>query len=74
MQFPHVPSVSALAARRTAFSAVRDLTSRVKSFVGPGGIDMPEVELPAGEHMVRVDIKDTDGRVGTTSFILKVVP
>jgi predicted ester cyclase len=30
MQFPHVPSVSALAARRTAFSAVRDLTSRVK--------------------------------------------
>jgi|RhiMethySRZTD1v2_1073278.scaffolds.fasta_scaffold09082_7 hypothetical protein len=51
-----------------------DLTSRVKSFVGPSGIDMPEVELPAGEHMVRVDIKDTDGRVGTTSFILKVVP
>ena len=50
-----------------------DLTSRVKSFVGPSGIDMPEVELPAGEHMVRVDIKDTDGRVGTTSFILKVV-
>ena len=35
---------------------------------------MPEVELPAGEHMVRVDIKDTDGRVGTTSFILKVAP
>jgi hypothetical protein len=51
-----------------------DLTSRVRSFVGPRGIDMPEVELPAGEHMVRVDIKDTDGRVGTTSFILKVVP
>jgi hypothetical protein len=51
-----------------------DLTARVRSFVGPHGIDMPEVELPAGEHMVRVDIKDTDGRVGTTSFILKVVP
>jgi hypothetical protein len=51
-----------------------DLTSRVRSFVGPRGIDMPEVELPTGEHMVRVDIKDTDGRVGTTSFILKVIP
>jgi hypothetical protein len=51
-----------------------DLTARVKSFVQPGGIDMPEVELPAGEHMVRVDIKDTDGRAGTTSFVLKVVP
>jgi len=34
----------------------------------------PEVELPAGEHMVRVDIKDTDGRVGTSIFMLKVAP
>ena len=50
-----------------------DLTPRVKSFVQPTGIDMPEVELPAGEHMVRVDVKDTDGRAGTTSFVLKVV-
>jgi hypothetical protein len=51
-----------------------DLTSRIKSFILPSGIDMPQVELPAGEHMVRVDIKDTDGRIGTASFILKVVP
>ena len=51
-----------------------DLTSRIRSFVQPTGIDMPEVELPAGEHMVRVDVKDSDGRVGTTSFVLKVVP
>jgi hypothetical protein len=51
-----------------------DLTPRIKSFVQPTGIDIPDVELPAGEHMVRVDIKDSDGRAGTTSFILKVVP
>jgi hypothetical protein len=51
-----------------------DLTPRIKSFAGPTGIDMPDVELPEGEHMVRVDIKDTDGRIGTTSFVLKVVP
>jgi hypothetical protein len=51
-----------------------DLTSRIKAFILPTGIDMPEVQLPAGEHMVRVDIKDSDGRVGTASFILKVVP
>ncbi|WP_311968033.1 hypothetical protein [Bradyrhizobium archetypum] len=51
-----------------------DLTSRVRSFVQPTGIDMPEVELPAGEHMVRVDVKDSDGRIGTTSFVLKVAP
>jgi hypothetical protein len=51
-----------------------DLTGRVKSFVRPTGIDIPDVQLPAGEHMVRVDIKDTDGRAGTTSFVLKIAP
>lgn len=51
-----------------------DLTPRIKPFVQATGIDIPDVELPAGEHMVRVDIKDTDGRVGTTSFVLKVAP
>ena len=51
-----------------------DLTPRVKSFVQSTGIDMPDVELPAGDHMLRVDVKDSDGRVGTTSFILKVAP
>ena len=35
-----------------------DLTIRVKPFVQPTGIDIPEVELPAGDHMVRVDIRD----------------
>jgi hypothetical protein len=51
-----------------------DLTPRVRSFVQATGIDMPDVELPAGDHMVRVDVKDSDGRVGTTSFTLKVAP
>jgi hypothetical protein len=51
-----------------------DLTGRVKPFVQPAGIDMPDVQLPAGDHMVRVDIKDSDGRAGSTSFVLKVAP
>ena len=51
-----------------------DLTVRVKPFVNIAGIDMPDVELPAGNHMVRVDIKDTDGRIGSASFVLKVAP
>jgi hypothetical protein len=51
-----------------------DLTPRVKPFVQPTGIDIPDVELPAGDHMVRIDIKDSDGRVGSTSFVLKVAP
>jgi hypothetical protein len=51
-----------------------DLTPRIKSFVRATGIDIPDVQLPAGDHMVRVDVRDSDGRIGTTSFILRVVP
>jgi hypothetical protein len=51
-----------------------DLTPRIKPFVQPTGIDMPDVELPVGDHMVRVDVKDSDGRAGSTSFVLKVAP
>ncbi|QIP04818.1 hypothetical protein [Bradyrhizobium symbiodeficiens] len=51
-----------------------DLTSRVKPFVKPEGINMQDAELPPGEYTVRVDIKDSDGRAGTTIFTLKVGP
>ena len=49
-----------------------DLTPRIKPFVTAAGIDVPAVELPPGEHMVRIDIKDSDGRTGTGNFVLKV--
>jgi hypothetical protein len=51
-----------------------DLTDRVKPFVQASGIDMPEASLPPGDHVLRVEIKDSDGRTGTTSFTLKVAP
>ena len=51
-----------------------DLTPRLKEFVQPTGIDMPDVQLPVGDHLIRVDLKDSDGRPGMTSFILKVEP
>jgi hypothetical protein len=51
-----------------------DLTPRVKAFVQNAGIDIPDVELPVGDHMVRIDVKDSDGRIGTASVVLKVVP
>jgi hypothetical protein len=51
-----------------------DLTPRIMQFVMPAGIDIPDTELPPGEHMVRVDIKDTDGRPASISFILKISP
>ena len=49
-----------------------DLTPRIKPFVTVGGIDVPAAELPPGEHILRVDIKDSDGRSGTATFVLKV--
>ncbi len=49
-----------------------DLTERLKVFVQPAGIDMPDASLPPGEHMLRVDLRDSDGRPGSTSFVLKV--
>ena len=51
-----------------------DLTPRVKPFVQNAGIDMPDVELPVGDHMVRVDVRDSDGRTGSTTFVLKIEP
>jgi hypothetical protein len=51
-----------------------DLTPRIKQFVMPAGIDIPDTELPPGEHIVRVDIKDTDGHPASTSFTLRVSP
>ena len=50
-----------------------DLTDRIKPFVQPTGIDMPEAVLPPGDHTLRVDVKDSDGRMATSSFVLKIV-
>jgi len=49
-----------------------DLTSRVKPYTQESGIDMPDAVLPPGEHPLRVDVKDSDGRTATTNFVLKV--
>jgi len=49
-----------------------DLTERVKSFIGPNGIDVPAAEMPAGNHPIRVEVKDSEGRSGSASFTLKI--
>jgi hypothetical protein len=49
-----------------------DLTSRVRQFTRPTGIDLADAELPEGEHLIRVDVRDNDGRTATTIFILKI--
>lgn len=49
-----------------------DITERVKPFVQDGGIDITQAELPAGNHLIRVDVKDSEGRVATSLLNLTV--
>jgi hypothetical protein len=51
-----------------------DITSRVGRFVQPTGIDMPDAEAPAGEHYLRIEITDSEGRARSSVFSLKVSP
>jgi hypothetical protein len=51
-----------------------DLTSRIKPFVQPSGIDIPDAELPAGEHFIQFAIKDSEGRAVTKLIRLKIMP
>jgi hypothetical protein len=49
-----------------------DLTARVMPYVKPSGIDIPDAEVPAGEHNIRVEVRDSEGRLVQTSFTLAV--
>lgn len=49
-----------------------DLTERLKSSIKPGGIEIPTAAAPAGEHPIRVTLRDSEGRVGSAEFKLTV--
>lgn len=49
-----------------------DLTDRVKPYLKDEGIDIGEAELPPGNHLIRVDVKDSEGRVTTSLLNLTV--
>ncbi len=49
-----------------------DLTERVKPFVSAKGIDMSKVEIPPGEHDIKVEVTDDEGRKGSTIASLVV--
>jgi hypothetical protein len=49
-----------------------DLTDRIKPFLQSDGLDIAEAVLPPGNHVIRVDIKDTDGRTFGSLFTLNI--
>ncbi|WP_298883942.1 hypothetical protein [uncultured Bradyrhizobium sp.] len=51
-----------------------DLTPRIRPFLTSGGIEIPEAEVPPGNHVIKVSVHDSDGREGTTQFSLTVNP
>jgi len=48
-----------------------DLTERIKTHLTPNGIEMDQAEVPPGTHVLRLDLKDQQGRSGTA--IIKLV-
>jgi hypothetical protein len=51
-----------------------DLTERIKAHLTPDGIDMKEVEVPPGTHVLRLDVRDQQGRASTATIKLTVAP
>lgn len=42
-----------------------DITERVRPFITAAGIDMSKAEVPPGDHGIRIEVKDSDGRQGS---------
>jgi hypothetical protein len=51
-----------------------DLTPRLKGHITAAGIDMGDAQVPPGTHMIRVDVRDSQGRNGTSIIKLSVLP
>jgi hypothetical protein len=49
-----------------------DLTDRIKPFITADGITMNKAEAPPGLHLLRLDLKDVQGRVASAVFTLTV--
>ena len=51
-----------------------DLTDRIKSHLTKDGIEMDQADVPPGNHLIRIDVKDAEGRSASTTITLAVAP
>jgi hypothetical protein len=49
-----------------------DLTQRMQKFVKANGIEMDGAEVPPGEHIISVQLRDSEGRAGSVNFKINV--
>lgn len=49
-----------------------DITPRVLRFTHAAGIDIPDAEAPVGEHYIRIEVTDSEGRTRSSVFVLKI--
>jgi hypothetical protein len=49
-----------------------NITSRVKAFIAAGGMEVPDAEVPPGEHQFRVQLKDSSGHPQAVDFTIQV--
>ncbi len=49
-----------------------DITRRVANYVGPGGVNVEKADLPAGDHKLRITIKDTQGGISQQVYSVKI--
>jgi hypothetical protein len=46
----------------------------VRPYARAAGVEIPDAEVPPGEHLMRVEVHDSEGRRTTTTFLLSVAP
>jgi hypothetical protein len=49
-----------------------NITSRIKSYVGADGLEVPDAEVPPGEHQFRIQVKDSNGLARAVDFSIQV--
>ena len=50
-----------------------ELTDRVRDFITTKGIDLNNAEVPPGIHTIRIQLKDSAGRTGSTYLTFVIV-